>query len=106
MAKTKKSSGKGSKTHRSSKPRKTSRTSRAPRKISDAARTRRLARELEKAENMQTTGAERAEQLRQQMIDMRERCPHVKLKIDEATGNVVCRNCLAVVGVAPAGNTD
>lgn len=104
MGRPKKSSSKGSKSRRSSKPRKAS--SGAPRKQSDAARTRRIARELEKAQNMQEASAAKAEQLREQMAALRERCPHNKLRLDEQTGNIVCRNCLAVVGITPASNSD
>lgn len=104
MGRPKKSSGKGSKTRRSPKPRKSS--SGAPRKQSDAARTRRIARELEKAQNQQEASAAKAAQLREQMAALRERCPHNKLRRDEETGNIVCRSCLAVVGVSPIRDSD
>lgn len=104
MGRPKKSSSKNSKTHRSSKPRRTS--SGTPRKQSDAARTRRIARELEKAQHTQEASAAKAEQLREQMAVLRERCPHTKLSRDPETGNIVCRNCLAVVGVPRPGDDD
>jgi hypothetical protein len=103
MAKAKKSSSKASKTRRLSKPRK---VSKAPRQSSDAARTRKIARELEKAQQAQEANAVRAQQLREQMASLRERCPHTKLRRDEETGNIVCRNCLAIVGVPRVGNDD
>jgi hypothetical protein len=103
MGRPKKSSSKVSKPRRSSKPHKAPKT---PRKTSDAARTRKIARELEKAQHTQEASAARAAELREQMAALRGRCPHRKLKIEDETGNVVCCNCFAVVGVAPTENSD
>jgi hypothetical protein len=103
MGRPKKSSSKSPKTRKAPKARKSSGT---PRRSSDAARTRKIARELEKAQNAQEANAAKAQQLREQMALLRERCPHTKLARDAETGNIVCRNCLAIVGIPQLGNDD
>ena len=106
MGRPKKSSSHGSKPRKSSKPRKASKTPRTPRQSSDAAKTRKIARELEKAQHAQEANAVRANQLREQMKSLRERCPHTKLRRDEETGNIICRNCLSIVGFPRLGDED
>lgn len=106
MGRPKKSSSKGSKPRKSPKPHKAPKASKAPRRSSDAARTRKIARELEKAQNAQEANAAKAQQLREQMAALRERCPHTKLARDAETGNIVCRNCLAIVGIPQLGRED
>jgi len=103
MGRPKKSSSKSPKTRKAPKARK---SSGAPRRSSDAARTRKIARELEKAQNAQEANAAKAQQLREQMVALRARCPHTKLARDAETGNIVCRNCLAIVGIPQLGNDD
>jgi hypothetical protein len=103
MGRPKKSSSKSPKTRKAPKARK---SSGAPRRSSDAARTRKIARELEKAQNAQEANAAKAQQLREQMAALRERCPHARLARDATTGNIVCRNCLAIVGIPQLGNDD
>lgn len=92
------------KSKKSKKPTRTTRSKKtAPkaRKQSDATRIKRLARELERAQDAQAQNERRAEEIRQQMMGMRDKCAHPRLMLDDETGNIVCRDCLKVVGIIP-----
>lgn len=91
---------KKSKTTRGKKPR---RPEGAPktRKQSDATRMKRLSRELDRVTQAQESSQRRAEEIRQQMLSMRDKCSHDRIFYDQESGNIMCRDCMKVVGVSP-----
>lgn len=87
---------------RSSRRSGSSKTPSEPRKQSDSAKIRKLSRDLEKAQRQRETGSAREEEIRRQMAKMRDKCSHKRLAIDPDTHNTFCRDCLAIVGIAPS----
>lgn len=101
MARSKKSSGRSSRSG-SSRRSGSSKTPREPRKQSNSAKIRKLSRDLEKVQHQRETSSAREEEIRRQMAKMRDKCAHNRLAIDPDTRNTYCRDCLAVVGIAPS----
>lgn len=100
MARSKKSSGRSSKSSRPKSSRRSS-ASREPRKQSDATKIRKLSRELDKAQQQRESSSAREQEIKAQMAKMRDKCPHSRLAIDPETRNTYCRDCLAIVGISP-----
>jgi RNase P subunit RPR2 len=90
----------------SSKRSSSSRTTKEPRKPSDSAKIRKLSRDLEKAQQQREKSSAREDEIRRQMTKMRDKCSHNRLAIDPETRNTYCRDCLAVVGIAPSQMAD
>lgn len=101
MARSKKSPGRSSRSGSASRSR-SQQTSGEPRKQSDSAKIRKLSRELEKTQKLRETSGAREDEIRRQMAKMRDKCPHHRLAIDPETHNTYCKDCLAVVGIAPS----
>lgn len=91
---------KKSKTAREKKSRRSASTPKT-RKQSDATRMKRLSRELDRVTQTQESSQCRAEEIRQQMLEMRDQCSHARIFFDQDSGNIMCRDCMKVVGVSP-----
>jgi hypothetical protein len=102
MARSQKSSGRGSRTKSRSSSRSKASTPKEPRRQSDSAKIRKLSRELDKAQRQRETSSAREEEIRAQMAKMRGKCSHSRLALDPETHNTYCRDCLAIVGVSPS----
>jgi len=91
---------------KTSRGKKSGRSESAPRtrKQTDATRMKRLSRELDKATKARDSNDQKAAAIQEQMMSMRDKCPHVRIAYDQETGNIVCRDCMKVVGVSPGDN--